>query len=99
MAQKRLNMELLGKIPGPKLDGSAGVKAVVSSEGTGDDIFHWQGEILGPEGTPYEGGVYRVNVLFPSDYPFHPPSIQFLSNMLHINVSETGVPCLGILKV
>jgi ubiquitin-protein ligase len=36
--------------------------------------------ILGVENTPYFGGFYLFDTTFPSDYPFSPPKMKFLSN-------------------
>ena len=35
--------------------------------------------IIGPEGTPYENGVYIFDLYCPPDYPDKPPRVQFLT--------------------
>ena len=47
----------------------------------GDDIFRWEGVVIGPAGSCYEGGIFHVSIQFPSDYPFTPPSINFLTKV------------------
>ena len=32
-------------------------------------VLEWKAEIAGEVGTPHEGGIYRMNVTFPRDYP------------------------------
>ena len=39
----------------------------------------------GPEGTPFEGGVFVTELIFPTDYPLSPPKMKFLSEMFHPN--------------
>lgn len=50
-----------------------------------DDIFLWEALIQGPEGTPYEGGVFPAELKFPKDYPLSPPSMRFLGEIWHPN--------------
>lgn len=37
--------------------------------------LHWKGEINGPSGTPYEGGVFCIDINLPKEYPFVPPKV------------------------
>ena len=64
----------------------------------GDDLTKWTGTIIGPTGTPYEGGVFRLAIEFPDDYPFKPPKVRFLTKVYHPNINSQGIICLDILK-
>lgn len=63
-----------------------------------DDLFHWQATIIGPEDSPYHGGIFLINIHFSSDYPFKPPKCQFLTKIYHPNINSQGGICLDILK-
>ncbi|CAN0394504.1 unnamed protein product, partial [Phaeothamnion confervicola] len=39
----------------------------------------WHFTLRGPPATPFAGGVYHGRILLPSDYPFKPPNIVFLT--------------------
>ena len=91
MAHKRLQKELLEITNAQGLENcSAGPK--------GDDIFLWEGIIIGPTESVYEGGIFNISIQFPTDYPFKPPKMYFKNRIYHPNISENGGICLDILK-
>jgi ubiquitin-protein ligase len=62
-----------------------------------DCISFWRALIKGPQGSPFEGGVFMLSVLIPDDYPFKPPRIVFETPIYHCNVSDSGKICHSIL--
>ena len=54
--------------------------------------------LLGPTGTPYEGGSFHLDILFSQDYPFKPPKCKFTTRIYHPNINSSGGICLDILK-
>merc|ERR1712031_85717 len=58
----------------------------------------WQATIMGPPDSPYQNGVFFLNINFPSDYPFKPPKVAFTTKIYHCNVNANGAICLDILK-
>jgi len=63
-----------------------------------DDIFRWQATIMGPSDSPYQGGVFYLEINFPPDYPYKPPKIRFNTKIYHPNINSSGGICLDILK-
>ncbi|KAL6495339.1 E2 SUMO-conjugating protein ubc9 [Orobanche gracilis] len=103
MASKRIIKELKDLQRDPPTSCSAGPVA--------EDMFHWQATIMGPQDSPYSGGVFLVTIHFPPDYPFKPPKplcvntgvvvetfVAFRTKVFHPNINSNGSICLDILK-
>mmetsp|Transcript_41622 Transcript_41622/g.107683 ORF Transcript_41622/g.107683 Transcript_41622/m.107683 type:complete len:167 (-) Transcript_41622:306-806(-) len=95
-ASKRLQVELraLTKAKKGKGDEEEGVSAFPSS----DSILQWRATIEGPSSTPYSGMQLKLNLEFPSNYPFSPPTVTFITPLFHPNVDDKGNICLDILQ-
>ncbi|KAI9659773.1 MAG: Ubiquitin-conjugating enzyme E2 7 [Trizodia sp. TS-e1964] len=61
------------------------------------DYFVWEALIQGPDGTPFEGGVFPATLTFPKDYPINPPTMKFNPPLFHPNVYASGLVCISIL--
>jgi ubiquitin-conjugating enzyme E2 D/E len=91
MAARKLLRELTDLQNDPPSNCSAGLV----NEG---NLFHWTATLLGPEDSPYAGGIFHLDITFPTDYPFKPPHIKFTTKVYHPNINAQGGICLDILK-
>ncbi|XP_052131673.1 ubiquitin-conjugating enzyme E2 Z-like [Frankliniella occidentalis] len=58
--------------------------------------------ITGAPGTPYEKGFFYFFIGFPSNYPFHPPKVRFMTTSggkvrFNPNLYSNGKVCLSLL--
>jgi len=56
------------------------------------------GCIHGPEGTPYEKGIFFLDISFPVNYPHAPPKVIFQTRIYHCNIDSCGDIGLNVLK-
>jgi ubiquitin-protein ligase len=62
------------------------------------DLHVWEAIVIGPEGTPYHGGIFKLDIVFPPEYPFKAPNITFRTRIHHCNINSLGAICLDILR-
>ena len=65
----------------------------------GERLDRLEGQLVGPEGTPYAGGVFRLEVAVPARYPFEPPKVRFVTPVYHPNIDSAGRICLDTLNM
>ena len=78
---------------------------------TNDGIYYFHNEnnflegraiIFGPEDTIYENGIYFFKFKFPSNYPFSPPKLTYLTNngktRFNPNLYRNGKVCISLLN-
>ena len=63
----------------------------VAARPLSDDMYVWHANLRGPEGTPYEGGVFHLIMNFTNKYPKYPPKIELSTRIPHPCVDGTQV--------
>jgi len=74
----------------------AGYDVTLANEESSADFFV---TFVGPAETCYAGGVWKVHVKLPIEYPYKSPSLGFVNRMYHPNVDErSGSVCLDVIN-
>mmetsp|Transcript_146247 Transcript_146247/g.280485 ORF Transcript_146247/g.280485 Transcript_146247/m.280485 type:complete len:151 (+) Transcript_146247:72-524(+) len=84
MAKARLEKEHADLMANPPANCTAGP--------LGDMDGEWEAIIVGPEESPYAGGIFNMVIAFPEDYPSQPPKCFFRTKIYHCNVHANGSP-------
>ncbi|KAB8336773.1 hypothetical protein FH972_021082 [Carpinus fangiana] len=63
-----------------------------------DNLRYFDVSVWGPDSSPYEGGIFKLELFLPDDYPMVPPKIRFLTKIYHPNIDRLGRICLDVLK-
>ena len=67
-----------------------------------EDMLKGYALIIGPKDTPYENGFYFFELNFPSDYPFSPPKLTYLTQdgitRFNPNLYRNGKVCISVLN-
>lgn len=90
MSKRRLMIEAKEMINDPPANCSAGPKD--------NDLYSWEAFIVGPQDSPYSGGIFVLKIEIPPDYPFKAPKVRFITPIYHPNINEQGQICIDILK-
>lgn len=77
-----------------------------------NNLYVLMADLYGSDNTPYSGGVFKIKIEIPSDYPFRSPKITLETPIFHPNVtsgrrviiqefynSKNWTPFLGIQKM
>jgi len=65
---------------------------------TPDNPRYFKVIMYGPPSSPYEGGIFHLELFLPEEYPMVPPKVRFLTKVFHPNIDKIGRICLDILK-
>jgi len=70
----------------------------ISATPAEDNLRYFNVIIAGPAGSPFEGGIFKLELFLTEEYPMATPKVRFLTKIYHPNIDKLGRICLDILK-
>ena len=58
-----------------------------------DNLRYFNIIIAGPTGSPYESGIFKLELFLPEQYPMESPKVRFLTKIYHPNIDKLGRIC------
>lgn len=99
LRKKKMSVRIEKDVKAACVEG--GIEGRIFCSHTADNYEEVRAMIVGPKGTPYEGGVFFFIVTISDGYPFSHPSCKFVNNQtqmrIHPNYYQDGKCCLSIL--
>ncbi len=77
---------------------ASGEDAFTLLDVTFDDCCAVVVSMRGPPDSPFEDGTFVLKLRYPTDYPFKPPNVMFLTRTFHPNIRSDGLIDNTILK-
>jgi ubiquitin-protein ligase len=66
-------------------------------EPKGNDILQLEAKIVGPDNSPYADHIFTLDINMPTDFPFKPPKVKFVTPVYHPSIKDDGSICLDLL--
>ncbi|KAM7503339.1 hypothetical protein LguiB_002243 [Lonicera macranthoides] len=60
----------------------------ISASPSEENMRYFNVMILGPSQSPYEGGVFKLELFLPEEYPMAAPKVRFLTKIYHPNIDK-----------
>ncbi|GAM27414.1 hypothetical protein SAMD00019534_105900 [Acytostelium subglobosum LB1] len=70
----------------------------ISATPNSDNLRYFNVVITGPADSPFQGGIFHLELFLTDDYPMSAPKVRFLTKIYHPNIDKLGRICLDILK-